>query len=499
MNPVETADFYGGLALAGVDAGQRAALGQYLTPPPLARFIASLLSCRSEAMRALDPGAGAGALTAALAERIAAAPVKPARLSLVCPEISPALRDGLRHTLPAAQLLLESAGIPAAGSILADDFIAGGNCGDGFTHILMNPPYRKIRADSEQRRALRRAGLETSNLYAGFMFLAALRLRPGGEMAAIVPRSFCNGPYFKPFRQQFFALMGLRRIHLFQRRNALFSNGGVLQENIIIHAVKAAQPERVKVTTSDAAGPELLSKPGSAPGWTEQTLPYAAIIHPDDPELFLHIPSPDCAGEMAALQSRLPATLPDLGLTVSTGPVVDFRCRDYLSAQPAAGTAPLLYPAHFSPGGLDWPRLMKKPNAIQVTTATRRWLWANRGCFVTTRRFSAKEERRRIVAAVYAGNLPGPLVGFENHLNVFHARQQGFAPELAAGLSVYLNSSFVDRCFRQFNGHTQVNAADLRALPYPEPAALTRIGRQTGGGILSQPETDALMARELGI
>ena len=499
MNLVETADFYGELALAGVDAGQRAAWGQYLTPPPLARFLASLLTCRADAVRMLDPGAGAGALTAALVERVCAAPVKPAGLSLVCPEISPALRDGLRHTLPAAQALLESAAIPAASSILADDFIAGGKGGDGFTHILMNPPYRKIRADSEQRRALRRAGLETSNLYAGFMFLAAQRLRPGGEMAAIVPRSFCNGPYFKPFRQQFFGLMGLRRIHLFNRRNALFSNGGVLQENIILHAVKGAKPERVKVTASDDAGPELLARQGSAPGWTEQILPYAAIIHPEDPELFVHIPSPDGAGEMAALKARLPAALPDLGLTVSTGPVVDFRCRDYLAAQPAAGTAPLLYPAHFAAGGLEWPRIMKKPNAIQVTPATRRWLWDNRGCFVTTRRFSAKEERRRIVAAVYAGNLPGALVGFENHLNVFHSGQQGFAPELAAGLSVYLNSSVVDRCFRQFNGHTQVNAADLRALPYPEPAALTRIGRQTGGGILSQQETDALLARELGI
>ena len=499
MNLAETADFYGRLALAGVDAGQRAVLGQYLTPPPLGRFMASLLSYRSNAMRVLDPGAGAGALTAALVERVCAAAVKPTELRLVCPEISPALREGLSYTLPAAQSLLESAGIPVDSSILADDFVTGGDCGDGFTHVLMNPPYRKIRADSEQRRALRRAGLETSNLYAGFMFLAAQRLRPGGEMAAIVPRSFCNGPYFQPFRRQFLAMMGLRRIHLFKRRNALFSDDGVLQENIIIHAVKGGKSERVKITASDGAGPELLSEQGIAPGWWEQTFSGAAVIHPDDPELFIHIPSPDCAGEIADIKTRLPAALPDLGLAVSTGPVVDFRLRDYWSAQPADGTAPLLYPAHFPGGRLEWPRQMKKPNAIQVAPATRRWLWDNRGHFVAVRRFSAKEERRRIRAAVYDGSLPGPLVGFENHLNVFHADRQGFDPELAAGLSVYLNSSVVDRYFRQFNGHTQVNATDLRMLPYPEPAALARIGRRAGGVIHSQPETDAIIARELGV
>jgi adenine-specific DNA-methyltransferase len=45
----------------------------------------------------------------------------------------------------------------------------------------------------------------------------------------------------------------------------------------------------------------------------------------------------------------------------------------------------------------------------------------------------------------------------------------------------YLNSTFVDAYFRQFNGHTQVNATDLRNLRYPSVTQLERLGEKVGG------------------
>lgn len=48
---------------------------------------------------------------------------------------------------------------------------------------------------------------------------------------------------------------------------------------------------------------------------------------------------------------------------------------------------------------------------------------------------------------------------------------------MARGLALYLNSTIVDRFFRLFNGHTQVNATDLRALPYPSADDLVALGQ----------------------
>ena len=69
------------------------------------------------------------------------------------------------------------------------------------------------------------------------------------------------------------------------------------------------------------------------------------------------------------------------------------------------------------------------------------------------------------------------MLGFENHLNVFHCDRHGLSEQLAWGLAVFLNSTMADRAFRRFNGHTQVNATDLRGMKYPDLDALKALGR----------------------
>ena len=192
------------------------------------------------------------------------------------------------------------------------------------------------------------------------------------------------------------------------------------------------------------------------------------VMRPDDPDLFIHIAADEIEQGIVDRMNHFRATLTEIGIEVSTGPVVDFRLKDELLDHPREDACPLLYPAHFKGGALTWPTTKRKPNAIRLSDNTRKWLWENKGTYVVTRRFTSKEERRRIVASVYATDLPGELVGFENHLNVYHADRKGVSRNLAEGLSLYLNCSLVDRFFRQFNGHTQVNAADLRSLPVSE-------------------------------
>lgn len=167
----------------------------------------------------------------------------------------------------------------------------------------------------------------------------------------------------------------------------------------------------------------------------------------------------------------------DLGVSVSTGPVVDFRLKPYLRDMPMGDDVPLLYPKHFN-GKTEWPKAdLKKPNAIQCCEDTMKWLYPN-GYYVVVRRLSSKEEKQRIVANIVDPNLfPGKsFLGFENHFNVFHCSKSGMPEDLAYGLALYLNSPFIDQVFRRFNGHTQVNATDLRSLPYPSRTTLIEIG-----------------------
>jgi adenine-specific DNA-methyltransferase len=95
------------------------------------------------------------------------------------------------------------------------------------------------------------------------------------------------------------------------------------------------------------------------------------------------------------------------------------------------------------------------------------------------RRFSAKEERRRLVASVVTPeSFPdSPMLGFENHLNVFHEDKHGLPENLAYGLAAFLNTTAVDESFRRFNGHTQVNATDLRLMKYPSRQMLIALGK----------------------
>jgi adenine-specific DNA-methyltransferase len=352
-----------------------------------------------------------------------------------------------------------------------------------------------FRSESEPRRLLRAIGVETSNLYTAFLALTMALLEPGGEMVSITPRSFCNGPYFRPFREALLREMSLLRLHVFDSRTDAFRDDEVLQENVILHAVKG-EPQETTVTIARSETPD-------DPAPTLHELPFDRVVRPGDRERFLHL-VPDAGGrELAETMSQLPAKLADLGLEVSTGRVVDFRARKLLRESPGPDTVPLIYPLHFLDGRVSWPQPgARKPNAI-LEEAEEDNLLVPAGIYVLVRRFSSKEERRRVVASLFdPQDVPCERVAFENHLNYFHAGGKPLDRELALGLLAFLNSSRVDALFRQFNGHTQVNATDLRALRYPSRASLVALGRAAEREAADSPALDSLvdlaLAAELG-
>lgn len=468
---------------------KKAHLGQFLTPEKTATFMAGLFPDGLEDCRLLDAGAGIGSLSAAFLDRWRNGGFHFPRVEVNAFEIDHNLIEYLRETLNKyngkddfSVKIQEKDFIHYAALSMTGDLFSAPL--EHFSHAILNPPYKKLKGNSTHRLALRRVGIETVNLYSAFVALAVALAAQGGQIVAIIPRSFCNGPYYRPFRDFILERTAIRHMHLFDSRSKAFKDDDVLQENIIIRLERGAQQGSVMVSTSaDDTFTDL----------TAREHPFDRIVIPDDPERFIHVP---ISSEQNTIELSLAIrdTLTDLGIKVSTGPVVDFRLRAHLRDMPGPGTVPLLYPGHFSSTGTTWPISgMKKSNAMARNADTEKWLYPN-GYYCVVRRFSSKEERRRIVASVVEPGTFGdaPVLGFENHLNLFHENKHGLPEPLARGLAVFLNTTAVDELFRRFSGHTQVNATDLRLLRYPNRTALIRLGEWAmQKGSLSQDQIDA--------
>jgi adenine-specific DNA-methyltransferase len=359
-----------------------------------------------------------------------------------------------------------------------------------FDCAILNPPYKKINSDSETRSILRELGVETSNLYTGFLSLALMLLDPDGELVAITPRSFCNGPYFKPFRKLLLETITLRRLHVFESRRMAFREDNVLQENIIFHGVKRP----------DAAGSVVISMsegPDDVLG-SVRTIDRSHLVQASDRDYFIRIVGDEAGASIARQIRGLDSTLQDLRVEVSTGRVVDFRATKFLRDEAGRGTVPLIYPRNLDRGFVSWPKAGgSKPHAMAALPGAHELL-VPKGTYVLVKRFSSKEEKRRIVAAVYdPKRIAAEEVGFENHVNYFHRGGKGLPGGLARGLAAFLNSSTVDLFFRQFNVHTQVNATDLRSLNYPSVAQLESLGSRIGETFPSQDKLDELVGEEI--
>ncbi|MBA2710479.1 MAG: Eco57I restriction-modification methylase domain-containing protein [Tatlockia sp.] len=447
----------------------KAELGQYMTPFSIARFMASIFpESTIKKCKLLDAGAGVGALSCAFLDRWATGGFSFSNIEVCAYEVDSVLRAHLIQILSSYN---DSLAVQT--NIFMDDFIkhAAMLCKNGqrdFTHAILNPPYKKINSHSEHRLTLRTIGIETVNLYSAFVALAVELAAEGGQIVAIIPRSFCNGPYYRPFRDFLLERVAIRHMHLFDSRKKAFRDDNVLQENIILLLERGGQQGDVKVTTStDDTFDDLV----------KHTFPFNRIVFSDNLEHFIHVPTSQKPNNIEGSTS-INYTLEDLGIKISTGPVVDFRLRNHLRDMPESDTVPLLYPVHFSGKKVEWPKPgIKKPNAILRNAETEKWLYPN-GFYCVVRRFSSKEEKRRIVACVAQPSTFGnaEMIGIENHLNVYHENKHGLPEAFAHGLAAYLNTTEVDRNFRLFSGHTQVNATDLKMLKYPCREKLIALG-----------------------
>ena len=204
------------------DRTRKSELGQFMTAQGVAEFMACLLvSQPGDDVHILDAGAGLGALSCAVMDVWKKNDLQSIRLTAF--ENDQNVLPGLRENL--------SERFEDSFSVVDRDFIEYSVLNENrcrYTHAILNPPYKKISSQSRHRHLLRQAGIETGNLYSAFVALALRDLQRGGQLVAIIPRSFCNGPYFKPFRQFVLGQAALTHIHLFGSRTDAFKADGVL-------------------------------------------------------------------------------------------------------------------------------------------------------------------------------------------------------------------------------------------------------------------------------
>ncbi len=462
--------------------------GHYLTPPSIAAFMGQLACQRGAAardvVRILDPAAGSGTLAAAACQALGESSRRPSRIELVAYEIDPGLESVLGACFDHLRHCLANRGIELLTRVEMRDFIlANSGVLEGellpsaespFDAVICNPPYFKIPKADPRAQACRAVVHGQPNIYGLFMAVSAALLQDKGKLVFITPRSFASGPYFQRLRETFFDLVRPTDMHVFASRTDAFDD--VLQETVITCALrqdgwgKGRKAYDVRISSSTGADDIAAS--------SNRTLPIREILRGDCRHRVLYLPANTEQDRIRTLVNAWPGSLHAYGWEVSTGPVVAFRARQFLLDGPAADTIPLLWLQNVTAMTTFWPIGTRKSQYLRTCRESKSIVLPSAN-YVLLRRFSAKEERRRLTAAPYiAATMPCEKIGFENHLNYIHKPGGSLSLEEIFGLAALLNSRLMDTYFRIGNGNTQVSATELRATPLPALKTLHRIGRQ---------------------
>ena len=484
--------------------GHKSEHGQYLTPPAVAEFMGNLASAPSQTIHILDPGAGSGILSCALCETLAAQENKPGHIELVVYETETGLLKQLSAVLEYLKSWLSSAGVDLAYTLYASDFILeNAAClapkqttlfddtghSQRYDFIISNPPYFKISKDDPRSRACLSVIHGQPNIYALFMAVSAFLLKPGGELIYITPRSFAAGPYFRLFREKFFEIARPLQVHLFGSRTDAFDRSEVLQENVILHAVSDEgwndNLHKATVRVSYSAGARDIA------AYSTRIVPISEVIDVKSHNRFFHIPTSDEEQTIIHQVNSWPGSLHKHGLEISTGPVVPFRATQFITNENGSGRVPLLWMQNVKSLCTTWPVPTRKQQYIISSDASASILLPNKN-YVLLRRFSAKEEQRRLTAAPYlAENVPFDLVGFENHLNYIYKPGGELSKEETYGIAALLNCHLLDTYFRSYNGNTQASATELRLMPLPPMETVRLIGQEAAKGKRATSEIDS--------
>ena len=469
--------------------------GQFFTSKETAEFMANLfeLSNLPPKIQILDPGSGTGILSAAILDRLFSAK-KFSEIQLTCYENDLAVLPVLRENL---EYIQAHAPIKFGFVIIVDDYLVSqapkfeGKCKEKkseYDLIIGNPPYLRVLRNHPAAMAMPTVVHGAPNLYFLFAAMSLFELRNNSEMVYIIPRSWTSGEYFKAFRNYFLHHGKLERIHLFVSRDKVFSQEQVLQETIIIKVKKTyLTPQQVIISSSQTNA--------DYNNMTEIVVPYEAVV--SGKNLYVYLPTSEDDVKVIRTINQYDATLPDIGLRMRTGIVVDFRQRNELRQNQGDHIVPLFYGRHIRNGivmhtscaeDFDW-IVDEKPGLIQKNKN-----------YVFCKRFTAKEEKRRLQCGIYlAKNFPEyEYIGTQNKINYVDCVDgSSLTTALTYGIYALFNTTLYDMYYRILNGSTQVNSTEVNNIPVPPIDIIEKIGnRLMKGNDLSTAYCDKIVIEE---
>ncbi len=487
--PVDYADRMGVHYSALVSQKNKKRKGQFLTPPSIARFMGSMVSLEKTRITILDPGCGTAILSCALIENLVNSNYTIESIYLEAFDTDSEILPFTTLVLDYLKTWLEKKNISFKCSFIEKDFIlfnAGALnnedtlfssevSGSEFDFIISNPPYFKLNKEDQRAKVASVITKGQPNIYAIFMAIASKILSPNGQLVFITPRSYASGSYFKTFREFFFKNIRIEQVHIFDSRKDTFERDNVLQETIILKGVKSFQNGMGKpVLITSSKGINDLSMPHS------KTYPQEQIIDLKSKEKILHLPVNDNEEEILNLFQSWDGALNKFNIQISTGPVVAFRATKFIREIYENSTivlAPLIWLHNVNKMHLEWPvHKPKKGQYIQICEESQSLLVPNKN-YILLRRFSAKDDKSRLIASPYLANShDAEYIGIENKVNYIYRPKGNLDQTELFGLAAVLNSKLFDNYFRIFNGNVNVSATELREMPLPPLDLIKKIG-----------------------
>ena len=469
-----------------IDLNARKTKGQIFTPKQIGKYMGKLLKTESRRIRLLDPGAGTGVLTVCFCEQLFALK-KPFTIDIDLYENDAALADILERVMEICKIKAWNTGVELEYKVHRKDFILHNAVNfdqsnllnyqksqELYDYVISNPPYYKLNKNDPQSKIMARLVSGQPNIYTLFMALSTSMLRKGGEMVFITPRSFCSGLYYRRFRNWFLENSQIMHIHIFESRKEIFTNDAILQENIILMAKRVEKkPNDYYISISSSTNKYFEE-------YREFQVDPEDIIYHKNGDVFIRIPTSPLDVEVLHIVDSWPNILDDLHLKISTGPVIPFRAKPFLLPEfkDDGNSFPLLWMHNMKKMRVVWPlRKNNKASAIRLSKKSFPLMLPVKN-YVLLNRFSSKEQMRRLYSAVLLkSQFSFKKVGIENHVNYIY-RPNGILPDdEAVGIAAILNTSVIDNFFRSLNGSTQVNATDIRSLPFPNMDKIKRIGK----------------------